>query len=152
MALYEVSGLDTVTRSALQVMMPHGVSNAYLDTLPEIQDGASNPRWVVKGTLPSGVDWQFPLDLDMQAVYYAEDGAWLASTELARELRKACDAFKAMVALDRSVSPLTLGPEWVSNVNIPEDRVYGIDMNAVRKILPEDSVDYRKLQELARTL
>lgn len=139
--------LTVVSAAALQAMMPNEVSNGHLDILPEIQSGAVSTRLVVKGTLPSGVDWQFPLDLDMQAIYYAEDGAWLTSTELARELRKACDAFKAMVALDRSVSPLTLGPEWVSNVNIPEDRVYGIDMNAVRKILPEDSIDFKALQE-----
>lgn len=102
MALYEVSSLVMASSNALRTMMPREVSNPYLDITHEVRQGIDSARCVVKGRLPSGTDWQFPLDIDMQAIYYAAGDAWLASTELASELRKACDAFKAMVALDSS--------------------------------------------------
>jgi len=103
-AIDMAANLESVASASLQAMMPNEVHDARLNTQygPDIVDGLGAPRLVVKGTLPSGMEWEVPLDLDMKAIYYAEEGAWLASTELARELQKAAQSFRAMVALDAS--------------------------------------------------
>lgn len=61
--------------------------------------------FVVKGKLPSGTLWEVPLGIDIGYIYNNEQGAWLSSAEAAREVKKAVQSFRAMMALEGERKP-----------------------------------------------
>jgi hypothetical protein len=65
---------------------------------------ASLDKYVVRGDLPSGREYEVPIDVNLNGIYYDDAGAWVNSTELARELKKAVRAFKVAVALDGPIA------------------------------------------------
>ena len=59
--------------------------------------------YAVRGDLPSGCEYEVPIDVNLKGIYYDEGGAWINSSELARELKKAVRAFKVAIALEGSM-------------------------------------------------
>jgi len=108
--------------------------------LPEVEDAhltckieweAGIGRHFVSGTLHSGREYEVPLDLDMEAVFNDTQGAWLSSIELARELKKAAQAFRVAIALEGTQPART---DWKANAGIDPDRVYGLSDNTLQAI------------------
>lgn len=95
--------LSLVISATFSAMLPSGVSKAKIEIRPEWIGQIGVSKLMATGLLPSGMPYEVPLDVDMQALHHDNMRAWLNSIELARELRKAAHAFKVMVALEGSI-------------------------------------------------
>lgn len=91
--------LESATAAALTGMMPDINNPRLIGKTVWDTDYNGEVRYFVTGILPNGQQYEVPLTLDVKAIYRNEQGAWLNSIELARELQKAARAFAVAVAL-----------------------------------------------------
>lgn len=91
--------LEDTAKTALSGMLPE-IADASLVKKVERDGTGWKIDYSVAGHLPSGREYQVPVSLDIANIYYDSKGAWLNSIELARELKKAAQAFRVAIALD----------------------------------------------------
>lgn len=103
--LNPVTTIDAMLVSVFSAYLP-GIDHLRVENRVVWDGGIGRmDGFIVKGKLPSGKQWEVPLSIDARYVYENEKGAWLASSEAAREVRKAVQSFKTMIALDGEQSP-----------------------------------------------
>lgn len=85
---------------ALQGMLPRVRSVAFIDQSVIRDDASDTVKFLASGYLPSGKQYDVPLELSMQPLLHMREQHWLDSNELHEELEKVARAFNVAIALD----------------------------------------------------